>query len=347
MLLQISRSAIVKAYQIGTQEGLHSLVPVERPEPVAGPGMAVVRVRAVGLNHRDLSIVSGVYGPRRPEDRIPVSEGVGEVVSLGQGVTDVAVGDRVICGHFVHWLGGRFTPSVFGADLGVTQDGWLAEKVLIPAAALIVVPKMLADIQAAVLAAAGLTAWHALVAFGRIRPGEWVLALGTGGVSLFALQIAKMHGARVIITSSSDAKLDEARRLGADATINYQDTPDWAAAVMTATGQGADMVVETGGQATLAQSIAAAAPNGRIAIIGALAGAASSGLPNFGSIIGKNLTLHGIAAGSREMLVDFASAVAANTLMPVISTTFPFERAPEAYASLSSGRNMGKVMLTL
>jgi NADPH:quinone reductase-like Zn-dependent oxidoreductase len=337
----------VKAYQIGTQQGLDSLTAVERPDPVAGPGMAVVRVRAVGLNHRDLTIVSGRYGPKRPEARIPVSEGVGEIVSLGEGVAGLSVGDRVTSGHFVTWLGGRFTPSAFATDLGVTHDGWLAEKILIPAAALVLVPDSLTDAQAAPLAAAGLTAWHALVAFGRIRAGDWVLALGTGGVSIFALQIAKMHGARVVITSSSDEKLAQARALGADVTINYRTEPEWAAVVVAATGQGADLIVETGGQATLSQSIAAAAPNGRIAIIGALAGAAGAGLPNFGTIIGKNLTLHGIAAGSRAMLVDFVAAAAANKLVPVISATYPFDRAPEAYAQLQSAAGMGKVMLTL
>ena len=337
----------MKAYQIGSQEGVHSLTAIERQYPVASPGMAVVRVRAVGLNHRDLTIISGRYGPRRAEARIPVSEGVGEIVALGDDVTGLSVGDRVTCGHFVTWLGGRFTPSAFATDLGVTHDGWLAEQVLIPAAALVRVPKDLTDTQAAPLAAAGLTAWHALVEFGRIRAGDWVLALGTGGVSIFALQIAKMHGARVAITSSSDEKLAQAEALGADVTVNYSKDPDWAARVVAATGQGADVIVETGGQATLSQSIAAAAPNGRIAIIGALAGAAATGLPNFGTIIGKNLTLHGIAAGSRAMLVDFLAAAAANKLMPVISATYPFDRAPEAYAHLQSGAGMGKVLLTL
>jgi NADPH:quinone reductase-like Zn-dependent oxidoreductase len=337
----------VKAYEIGTQEGLDSLTAVERPEPVAGPGMAVVQVRAVCLNHRDLNILSGRYGPRRTETRIPVSEGVGEVVALGEGAAGVALGDRVISGHFVTWLGGAFNPSVFGTDLGVTHDGWLAEKIVIPAAALVKVPHALSDAQAAPLAAAGLTAWNALSAFGRLKAGEWVLALGTGGVSLFALQIARMHGARVAITSSSEEKLAQAKALGAEVTINYRNEPDWAAAIVAATGKGADIVVETGGQATLSQSIAAAAPGARIAIIGALAGAAGTGLPNFGSIIGKGITLYGIAAGSRAMLVEFVAAASANHLTPVIGATYPFARAAEAYAHLQSGAHMGKVMLTL
>jgi NADPH:quinone reductase-like Zn-dependent oxidoreductase len=338
----------VKAYQIGDQTGLQSLTAVERTPPTPGPGMVVVKVRAVCLNHRDLSIISGRYGPRRPETRTPGSDGIGEVAALGEGVTGLAVGDRVTSGHFVTWTGGAFTPAAFGADLGVSLDGWLAEQVLIPAASLVRVPDALDDAQVAPLSAAGLTAWHALVEFGRIKAGDWVLALGTGGVAIFALQIAKMHGARVAITSSSDEKLALARQLGADVTINYVTDPDWASAVTRETGgHGADIVVETGGQATLSRSIAAAAVNGRIAIIGALAGEAKEGLPNFGTLIGKNLVLKGIAAGNRAMLVDLVAAAAANDLKPVISETFPFDRADEAYAYLSASGHIGKVMLRL
>jgi NADPH:quinone reductase-like Zn-dependent oxidoreductase len=272
---------------------------------------------------------------------------MGEVVALGAGVAGLDVGDRVICGHFMTWLSGPFSPAVFAADLGVTHDGWLAEQIRVPAAALVRVPKSLADSQAAPLCAAGLTAWNALVEFGQVKAGTWVLALGTGGVAIFALQIAKLHGARVVITSSSDEKLALARRLGADATINYRTTPDWPAAVTEATGGGANIVVETGGQATLSQSIAAAAANGRIAIIGALAGAATQGMANFGTLIGKNLTLKGIAAGSRAMLADLVAAADANGLEPVIDATFPFEQAAEAYARLESAKHVGKVMITL
>jgi NADPH:quinone reductase-like Zn-dependent oxidoreductase len=337
----------LKAYQIGDQTGLQSLTAVERPEPTAGPGMAVVRVHAVSLNHRDLNILSGRYGARRDPARVPVSDGVGEVVALGAGVAGLRVGDRVICGHFMTWLGGPFSPSVFAADLGVTHDGWLAEQILVPASALVRVPAALDDSQAAPLAAAGLTAWNALVEFGSVRAGSWVLALGTGGVAIFALQIARLHGARVVITSSSDEKLAIARGLGADATINYRTDPDWADAVNGVTGGGANIVVETGGQVSLGQSIAAAAPNGRIAVIGALAGPASQGLANFGAIIGKNLTLKGIAAGSRAMLADLVAAADAGGLRPVINATFPFARAAEAYACLKSAAHVGKVMISL
>jgi NADPH:quinone reductase-like Zn-dependent oxidoreductase len=336
----------MRAYEIGDQSGLESLRRVDRPDPVAGPGEVVVRVHAVCLNHRDLLIVSGGYGPRRSETRTPVSDGVGDIVALGEGVAGLSIGDRVTCAHFVSWLGGPFAPSAFGHDLGVTHDGWLADRVVIPAAAIVRVPDSLTDDQAAPLPAAGLTAWNALVEVGKIKAGDTVLALGTGGVSIFALQIAKLAGARVAITSSSDEKLAFARGLGADITVNYATTPDWSAAVMAATNNaGADIVVETGGMATLSRSIASAAPNARIALIGALGGSGDAGLPNFGSILGKNLTLKGITEGSRSMLVDLVKAASVGGLTPVIDRVFPFEDAPAAYAHLKSGAHLGKIMI--
>ena len=337
----------MKAYQIGPQTGLDSLTATIRPDPVAGPGEAVLKVCLVGLNHRDMLVLAGTYGARRPEERVPVSEGIGEVIAIGDGVTTVKVGDRAIFAHFATWLDGDFSPTAFGTDLGITHDGWLAERIKVPGAALIPVPAGVGDEQA-ILASAGLTAWHALVEVGGIQAGDLVLAQGTGGVSIYALKIAKAAGARVAITSSSDAKLDLARSLGADYGINYRTTPDWPAELLKQTGgRGADIVVETGGQATLAQSIAAAAPNGRIVIIGSLAGAASEGLPNFGTIIGKNLTIKGIAEGSRAMLARLLRAVEANGIQPVIDKVFPFAEAGAAYAYLKSGAHVGKVLIKL
>ncbi len=336
----------MKAYEIGTQEGLASLRLVERPDPVAGPGDVVLQVRATCLNHRDMLVLAGGYGPRRAEDRIPCSDGVGTVIALGEGVAGFAIGDRATSNHFVTWTGGAFTQAAFGADLGINRDGWLAEKIVIPAAALVKLPDTIDDAQAAPLPAAGLTAWNALVEVGQVKAGDVVLALGTGGVSIFALQIAKMHGARVAITSSSDEKLAIARDLGADITINYRTTPDWPAALMAETGgAGADIVVETGGLGTLPQSIAAAAVNGRIVIIGALAGPPSAGLANFPTIIGKNLTLRGIAEGSRAMLAALVRAITASGTRPVIDREFAFDQAAEAYAHLKSGAHLGKVMI--
>jgi NADPH:quinone reductase-like Zn-dependent oxidoreductase len=336
----------MKAYQIGPQTGLDSLTAVTRPDPVAGPGEVVVKVLKVCLNHRDMLVLAGTYGAKRPPERIPVSEGVGEVLSVGPGVTSVKPGDRVVAPHFVGWSDGAFSPASFGHDVGITHDGWLAEQVVLPAASLIVLPESVSTLQGAPLASSALTAWHAVVEVGQVKAGDLVLALGTGGVSIFALQIAKMCGARVAITSSSDDKLALARSLGADITVNYATTPDWAGAIAAANGgMGADIIVETGGQATLAQSINAAAPNARIVIIGALAGQASSGLPNYGAIIGKNLVLRGIAEGSRAMLARLVAAVAANGLEPVIDKTFAFDEAPAAYAYLKSGAHVGKVVI--
>jgi NADPH:quinone reductase-like Zn-dependent oxidoreductase len=336
----------MKAYQIGDQQGLASLTLVEKPRPECGPGQALVRVKAACLNHRDLKVLAGEYGPRRPAERTPGSDGMGEVVAIADGVTSVKVGDRVTCGHFVTWLDGLFSPAVFGVDLGVSIDGWMAEFVAIPAAALVKAPDSLSDAQVAPLPSAGLTAWNALVEVGRIKAGDLVLALGTGGVSIFALQIAKMHGAKVAITSSSDDKLAAARKLGADYAINYRTREDWSAALLEATGgRGADIVVETGGGATLSQSIAAAGPNARISVIGSLSGSFAGDLPNFASLIGKNLILKGIAAGNRRMLEEFIKAVEAAALTPLIDQRFAFDDAPAAYAHLKSGGHMGKVLI--
>ncbi|MEM5518295.1 NAD(P)-dependent alcohol dehydrogenase [Henriciella sp. AS95] len=337
----------MKAYQIGSQTGLSSLKAVEVPDPEAGPGTVIVKVKLVCLNHRDVRIVCGEYGPKRDESCIPTSEGIGEVVTCGEGVSGFAEGDRVIAPHFVSWTRGPFFPGVFARDLGVTQNGWLAEYVSVPAEALVKVPDTLDDKQAATLPAAALTAWNALVEIGKIKAGDRVLTLGTGGVSIAALQIAKMNGARVCVTSSSDEKLDAVRKLGADATVNYRKTPEWGPAAFDALGGGADIVIDTAGQATLTESIKAAAPLGRIVIIGALAGAATEGLPNFGTIIGKNLGLHGIAAGSRDMLCDLVQAVADNQIQPLVDRVFSFDEAPEAYAYLDKASHMGKVLVQL
>lgn len=339
---------MVKVYEIGEQHGLASLRRAERQAVEPGPGQAVLRVRAVCLNHRDLKVLAGTYGPRRPPTRVPVSDGIGEVLALGPGTAGLRIGQRVICGHFVSWLDGAFSPAVFGSDLGISLDGWLAEQIVVPAAALVAVPDTLADAQAAPLPAAGLTAWNALVEVAQVKAGDRVLVLGTGGVAMLALQIARMHGARVAVTSSSEAKLAAARELGADIAINYVERPDWGAALLEADAGGADIVIETGGLATLGQSIAAAAPNGRIVLIGALgspAATAAAALPNFSSLVGKNLVLRGITAGSRSMLARLVRAAAGNGLAPVIDREFAFDDAAAAYAHLASAAHLGKVLI--
>ncbi|WP_026326017.1 zinc-dependent alcohol dehydrogenase family protein [Sphingomonas sp. Mn802worker] len=336
----------MKAFVIGEQDGVQALRETTRPDPEPAFGQVILAPRLVSLNNRDLQIIRGSYGAKKPADRIPVSEGVGEIVAVGEGVSGFAPGDRVIAPHFVNWTSGDFGYHAFGHDLGVTHDGWLAERVAVPAAALVRVPAGLSDRQVAALPSAALTAWNAVVEVGRVKAGDVVLTLGTGGVSTFALQIAKANGARVATTSSSDEKLARARELGADITINYRTHADWAAELMKATNNaGADIIVETGGPATLSQSLAAAAVNGRIVIIGVTAGQSGEGLPNYGTIIGKNLTLRGIAEGSREMLARLLRAVEANNIEPVVAKTFAFAEAADAYAHLASADHVGKVMI--
>lgn len=334
----------MKAYQLGAQDGLSSLAPTTRPEPQAGPGEAVLKVRYVALNNRDLQILEGRYGAKKAEDRVPFSEGIGEVVSLGEGAGGIAVGDRAVVAHFYKWIDGPFELAHFGADLGLTSDGWMAEYIKVPAAALVRVPESLTDEQAAALSAATLTAWHAVVEVGQVRAGDLVLALGTGGVSMAALQIAKANGAFVAITSSSDEKLEQARKAGADFTVNYAKHPEWAAELQKQTGgRGADIVVETGGQHTLPQSINASAVNAKVVLIGV--GSADGPLPNYGGIIGKNLMIKGIAAGSRAMLARLVRAIEANGFAPVIDRVFEFDQAADACAYLKSGNHLGKVLI--
>ena len=338
----------MKAYEIGTQEGLSSLRMTERPDPVAGPGQVLLRVRMVALNHRDLLSVSGRYGPKRPENRVPLSDGIGEVLALGPGVQGFTPGDRVLANHFAGWLDGAWQPAHLGNDLGISQDGWLAEKIVVPAAALVPVPATLSDEQAVVLPAAGTTAWHALVRLGRVKAGDLVLTLGTGGASLLMLQLAKLHGARVAITSSSDAKLAQMRELGAEITVNYRTHPAWGVEVMKASGgAGADIVLETGGLETMNHSIDAAAVGGRIVLIGGLA-APDSGLAAVSNAFGwvvKNLQINGITSGSRAMLAELVRAVAGAGLDPILHRTFAFDEAAAAYACLHSGTHIGKVAI--
>ncbi len=336
----------MKAYEIGPQTGLDSLRLVERDTPVPGPGEVAIKVHAACLNHRDLLTLKGQYGLMKAEGRIPLSDGVGSVVALSENISGIATGQRVIAPNFVTWLGGKFTPAIFGQDLGISRDGWLAETIILPADAIIAVPDNVSDDVAATLAATGSTIWHCIVTFGGLQKGDLVLTLGTGGVSILTLQIAKALGAEVAITSSSNDKLERCEAMGADYCVNYRDDADWARALMTkAGGRGADIIVDTAGLNSIEQCIAACAPNGRIALIGGLSGEPEKA-PQMGGIIGKNLTMKGITAGSRSMLCDVVDLISRENIAPLIDKKFSFDDSPAAFAYLESGDHMGKVMIT-
>lgn len=344
----------MKAWEIGPRDealrGIGGLRLADRGEPAAGPGEVVVRVVAAGLNYRDLMVLRGQYGTGLPPTRVPLSDGVGEVVALGEGVDGVAPGDRVIAPHFLTWLDdSAYSPAVFAHDMGVTADGWLAEKIVLPAAAVLKVPAGVSDTTAASLAVVGATVWHAMVAFGRVEPGQIVLAQGTGGVSIFALLLAKALGAHFAITSSSDAKLERARALGADFAINYRTRPDWSAALLEATGgRGADVVVDTLGFSALGETLVACAPNARIGTLGALAGTPQDcASASQGALIGKNAAIKGIASGSRAMLENALGVVAQHGIAIPVDHEFAFADAPAAFACLDSGGHFGKLVIRL
>ncbi len=334
----------MKAWEIGERQGsVDSLRLVERPEPEPAPGEALVRIRASALNYRDHMIINLIDSAPKTAGRIPLSDGAGEVVAVGEGVDSVRPGDRVMVSFFTGWLDGPLQPSHFGTDLGGGCDGTLAELALFPAASLVAVPDSLSDEEAACLPCAALTAWVSLVEFGRMKAGDTVLLLGTGGVSIFGLQFARMMGADAVVTSSSDEKLARARALGAARGINYVRDPAWGRTVAEETG-GADLIIETGGAATLAQSIEAAAFNARIALIGMLGGVGIESDPL--ALIWKNLHLKGILVGSRRSLEEMTKAVAQNGLRPVIDRRFPFAEAPAAYRHLAAGAHVGKVVIS-
>lgn len=334
-----------RCYEVGEQAGLDSLRESVREIPQPRRGEVLIRVRAAAMNHRDLMIVSGRYGPRKPEQRVPLGDGAGDVVAVGEAVSGVAVGERVSAPHFVTWLDGAFSPDVFLADLGSSRDGWLSEYILLPADSLVRLPANMSYADAAAWGAAGITAWTVLHTLGAIRPGDTMLTLGTGGVSILALQIATMNGARVAITSSSDDKLAIARELGADITVNYREEPDWPKAVRAANGgRGVDIVVETVGLATLDQSLACCAPNARVGLLGGLGGRPQRGADLAGLMLG-NIVLKGITSGSRRMLEDLLRAAEVNSVRPKTDRVFPFDEAPAAYRYLESASHVGKIVI--
>jgi NADPH:quinone reductase-like Zn-dependent oxidoreductase len=303
-------------------------------------------MRAASLNYRDLRMVEGSYNPRQALPLVPASDGVGEVVALGAGVTRVAVGDRV-CPIFARdWIAGEPARDRIKSTLGGPFDGTLAELVVMRAESLVHVPAHLSDEQAACLPCAGVTAYNALIAQGGVGPGDVVLTQGTGGVSIFALQIGKLVGARVIVTSSSDDKLARARQLGADEVINYRTHPEWSKLARDFTnGRGVDHVIEVGGAGTLAQSLRAVRPGGTISVIGVLSGTSTeiALLP----VLMQNLRLQGVFVGHREHFEALCRAVAQGRLEPVVDRIFPLSDARLAFDHLASGAHFGKVCIAI
>ena len=318
----------------------------ERPEPVPGPNQVLVAMRAASLNYRDTLMIRGGYGPRIKVPLIPVSDGMGEVVAVGEGVSRVRVGDRVAPTLFQGWIGGEAAPDKLGAQLGGTLDGVLAQFMCLNEQGVSRVPDHLSDEEAACLPCAGLTAWSAVITQGQVGPGDTVLVQGTGGVALFALQFAKMAGARVILTSSRDDKLARGRQLGADEIINYRTTPDWDRVAKELTGgEGCEHVVELGGAGTLERSIRAARAGGAVSLIGVLSGAkAETPLP---LVVMRNLRLQGVTVGSRDGFEAMCRAMSQHHLRPVVDRVFDFDDVPAAFAHLEGGHHMGKVCIRI
>jgi NADPH:quinone reductase-like Zn-dependent oxidoreductase len=333
----------MKVWEVGAQTGIASLRAATRDAPETQAGHAVIKVRASALNHRDLMITQKKYGGPKPENRVPLSDGAGEVIAVGEGVSNVKIGERVVANMFAGWIDGPWVPGLFAADYGNTRDGWAAERVSAPATSLAKIPDHLSWEEAATLPSAGVTAWNNLHVLGRMKAGDTVLVLGTGGVSIMGLQLAKAGGARVIVTSSSDDKLAKAKKLGADILINYKKTPDWEKEVMSATnGYGADITLETVGTGSLTKSLQASAFGARIGLIGGLD---ASQPPQLFPLVAKNALLGGITVGSVRMLKDMLASIAAVKMKPVVDRVFAFDDLPKAYEYLDGASHLGKVVI--
>ena len=333
----------LRAYVLKSQTGIEALERVELPAPTPARGQVAVRVVACSLNYRDLAIATGQYRQPTKPSVIPLSDGAGEIIAIGPDVTRFKVGDRVAGCFFQNWSAGEPGADVQNSALGGGRDGMLAEVVVLEEGGVVAMPAHMSFEEAATLPCAALTAWHALVEHGHLTPGQTILVQGTGGVSIFALQIARMAGAEVIATSSSDEKLARAKALGAHHLINYKTTPDWEKAAMAITGgRGVDQVVEVGGPGTFAKSLMAIRVGGKVSQIGVLAGMAEV---NPAIILAKRANVQGISVGSTRMFEAMARAFSLNGLKPVVDRVFAFDAAADAYRHLRSGAHFGKVVI--
>ena len=335
----------MRVFQIEGGWGFDHLKLSTRPDPQPGPGQVLLRMKAASLNYRDLVVPDRGYGQYTGTlPLIPISDGVGEVVGTGDGVTRVKVGDRVCPTFMQRWIGGELNLERITGSLGGPIDGVMADYMVLPEDGVSVVPAHLSDEQAATLPCAALTAWSALITEGRLRPGERLLVQGTGGVALFALQFAKRAGAHVTVISSSDDKLARARALGADEGINYVRELEWAKASRAITGgAGFDHILELGGERTLPQSLRCIRPGGTISMIGVLSGGTMSA--SLGLVVTRQVRLQGITVGSRDGFEAMLRAIGQHRLEPVIDRVFPFEGLKEAMDHLKSGSHFGKVCI--
>ena len=316
------------------------------------PGEARIRVHAASLNFRDLLLLRGTY-PRADQPVVPLSDGAGEVAEVGPGVTRVAVGDRVTATTVSNWIDGAIDRSSRAGHLGFFAPGWLAEEISLPETALVKLPNAMTYASAATLPCAGVTAWNAIVETARIGPGDRVLTLGTGGVSMFAVQIAKLTGARALVTSSSDAKLDRAKAVGADAGINYATHPEWSGRVRALTdGEGVDLVIENAG--ALEQSLKSTRFGGTVAVIGMLSVLAPGRTPaeasadgGLMSVFRSGVTVTSLIMGNRRMLTRLVRAYTAHAIEPVIDRVFAFDDAPAAFDALAQAKHVGKLVVTV
>jgi NADPH:quinone reductase-like Zn-dependent oxidoreductase len=335
----------MRVYQVEDDWSVDNLKLADRPEPNAGPGEVRIKMLASALNYRDLLVPQRGYGSRmKPLPLIMLSDGVGCVDQVGEGVDSLRLGERVCPLFFQSWLSGEPDNARLGMSLGCEMDGTMAQYMVLPANGVALVPAHLDHNEVATLPTAGVTAWRAIVTEGRVKPGDTVLIQGTGGVSLFALQFAKMLGARVICTSSSDEKLLRARTLGADETINYLSTPEWGKTARTiADGIGVDHVVEVGGQRTLPQSLRAVRPGGTISMIGVLAGSQLD--ISLGLIVTRHIRLQGITVGSGDDFRTMVRAISQQGMRPVVDRVYGFEQLHQALQHLASGKHFGKICI--
>lgn len=323
----------------------------ERAKPSIIPGHVIVRMQAASLNYRDYMTAIGTYNPRQPLPLVLGSDGAGIVTEVGEGVTRVKVGDRVMSVFAQDWISGPPTIKTMRSTLGGPRDGVLAESMLVPEHAVVHVPEYLSLEEAATLPCAAVTAFSALTQCG-VGPGQVVLVQGTGGVALFALSFAKLFGATVIVTSKSDEKLALAKKLGADHGLNYRDIPEWGKAARgianAADKDGVDVVIEVGGAGTLAQSMRATRPGGAIALIGVLAGAKGAGLEGaLTTALMSNIRIQGVFVGSRETSEQMCSTLESSRIRPVIDSTFSMEDTPKALAHMAEGAHFGKIVIRM